>query len=270
VNGQRRETRAKAALVPPGLADLVAGMTWERDLIGEAGATVHRLHAPGRATLYLKHGTGEPAEDITAEMVRQRWLGRFMRVPDVRAFHYVENQAWLLNTAIPGRTAYEALTSEPDEQIKIVSAIAEHLRALHAIPITECPFNSRHVLRLAEARRRLEAGQVVTSDFDPEHENWTPEQVWEEMTALLPIEEDLVVTHGDFTLDNILIEGFEVTGLIDLGKAGIADRYQDLAPIWSNLGEFGKRLQAHFFRAYGIEEPEIRKIRFHLDLGEFF
>ena len=37
-----------------------------------------------------------------------------------------------------------------------------------------------------------------------------------------------------------------------------------------NLAEFGGDLQSLLFRAYGMAEPEARKIQFHLCLDEFF
>jgi len=39
---------------------------------------------------------------------------------------------------------------------------------------------------------------------------------------------DSVATHVDFSLDNLLIHKGEIAGFIDIGRAGIADRYQDI------------------------------------------
>ena len=39
---------------------------------------------------------------------------------------------------------------------------------------------------------------------------------------------DSVATHVDFWLDNLLIHKGEAAGFIDIGRAGIADRYQDI------------------------------------------
>ena len=90
------------------------------------------------------------------------------------------------------------------------------------------------------------------------------------MHSLLPMSFDSVVTHGDFSVGNILLENGRVTGCIDVGRAGVADPYQDLAILWHNLEEFGSDLQVHLFRSYGIAEPDARKIQFHLCLDEFF
>ncbi len=270
MNDAEKETPVKPETVPASLADAVAGMSWARDAVGEAGAIVHRLHAPGRPTLYLKHGQGDVADDITAEMVRLRWFGRHTPSPDVRGFVSIVDEAWLLMSAVPGRTAYQVLKAEPEKRVETVTTLAQHLRALHAIPADQCFFNSQHPLRLKQARQRMEAGEVDASDFDDEHNGWTPEQVWSKLVSLLPLEPDPVVTHGDYSLDNVMIEHGRVTGTIDLGRVGIADRYQDLAVLWNCLGEFGEELQVHMFTAYGVAEPDLRKLRFHLALDEFF
>lgn len=265
-----REVAVDPVAPPAGLAEAVRGYEWARDTVGESGGAVYRLHAPGRETLYLKHGRGEVAGDVIDETARLRWLEGRSSAPLVRGFAPSLEEAWLLMTAVPGRTAYQWLEAEPDRRGEIVTAIAEHLRAFHSLPVDECPFDSGHRLRLAHARRMMEAGLVDASDFGEEHTGWTPRRVWDEMLGLLPIETDPVVTHGDYSLDNILLEDGRVAGCVDMGRLGVADRYQDLAILRDCLGEFDAGLQARLFDAYGIAEPDPRKLRFHLALDEFF
>ncbi len=256
--------------VPAELAGIIGGYQWVRDTIGLSGTSVYRLEAPDRPTLYLKHATGESATELAGEAARLEWLGRYLPVPRVLKCAASPGETWLAMTAVPGITAFEWLEANPGRQREAVTTIADRLRALHAIPTDVCPFDSTYPLRLVEARRRMETGLVDVSQFDGEHEGWMPEQVWDELTALPAFTPDLVVTHGDCTLDNILIEDGRVTGCIDLGLAGIADRWQDLAILWSDLGEFDADLQQHFLTAYGIAEPDRLKIKFHLSLYEFF
>lgn len=56
--------------------------------------------------------------------------------------------------------------------------------------------------------------------------------------------------------------------MIDVGRLGVADRYQDLAILWNNLEEYG--LGAELLRAYGEAEPDETRLRFHLMLDELF
>lgn len=96
--------------------------------------------------------------------------------------------------------------------------------------------------------------------------NWVPGPP----SKLLPFSPDSVVTHGDFSLDNLIFDEGKLIGCIDVGRVGIADRYQDLAILWNCLGEFSPSLQKRLFQKYGIDNPDMNKLQFHLMLDEFF
>lgn len=249
----------------------LTGYKWAQDTIGESGADVYRLHGAANAPdLFLKHGRDAVSKDVIDEMTRLKWLSTHMPVPHVRHFIHTSGEAWLLMSAMPGRTAYQMMEAEPATCFAVVDALAAFLRRLHAIPANICPFNSDHGYRLDLARERIDAGLIDVDDFDAERQGWTAEQVWEAMQTLLPFAPDPVVTHGDFSLDNLFIDASKVTGCIDVGRAGIADRYQDLAVAWNCLGEFDPSLQARFMRQYGITDIDHRKLQFHLMLDELF
>ncbi len=266
-----REHPAKSIEPPPSLLSLVQGYEWARDTVGESGDEVFRLYRPkDDADLYLKHGKAACAVDLAGEMVRLRWLGSRITVPEVRHFIASADEAWLLMTALPGRTAYQVLETCPAGRPALIGALATYLQQLHAIPVESCPFNSDHRLRLVEARWRLDAGLVDEGGFDTARRRRTAQEVWDEMTGLLPSMEDRVVTHGDFSLDNIIVDNGAVVGCIDVGRAGIADRYQDIAILWNCLGDFGPDAQDQLFAAYGIDEPDAKRIQFHLLLDQLF
>jgi aminoglycoside 3'-phosphotransferase-1 len=266
-----REERCEAIPLPAELSAAVAGYAWARNNVGESGGAVYRLHGkPQAPDLFLKQGHGAVADDIVDEMTRLRWIGAYIPAPAVVHFVTVPGEAWLLMTALPGETAYQALEARPQDRLAIVDSLAVFLRRVHAIPVGECPFNSDHVYRLALARKRIDARLVEEEDFDEERAGWTAEQVWQAMHRLLPFAPDPVVTHGDFSLDNILMVDGEVTGCIDMGRVGIADRFQDLAIMWNCLGEFAGDLQDRFIAQYGLAELDPVKLPFHLMLDELF
>jgi len=266
-----RETGCGPIPVPASMAADVAGYRWSRSTVGESGGDVYRLHGKaGSPDLYLKRGAGQVAGDIGAEAARLRWLAGRLPVPVVVDFVQTSGQAWLLMTALPGHTAYQLLTTRPYLATGVVDALAAFLRQIHAIPVDACPFDSALGPRLARARGRIDAGLVDEDDFDEEQEGWTAEQVWDAMQALLPLDVDPVVTHGDYSLDNLLICDGQVSGCIDAGRVGKADRYQDLAIAWNCLAEFGAALQQRFLEQYGIREPDRRKLQLHLMLDELF
>lgn len=268
---RNREEDCAPPRLPACLTTALAGYRWARDTVGEAGAVIYRLHGRADAPdLYLKHGEAAVANDVADEAARLQWLSSLIPVPTVRHVIRTSDEAWLLTTAMSGQTAYQWMEAYPDARPNVVDALAAFLRRLHAIPATICPFDSGHPHRLALARARIDTGLVDTEDFDEERLGWSAQQVWEAMHDLLPFTPDAVVTHGDYSLDNIFLHDGEVTGCIDVGRAGIADRYQDLAIAWNCLGAFDPALQDRFMRQYGLAEIDQRKLQFHLMLDELF
>jgi aminoglycoside 3'-phosphotransferase-1 len=266
-----REEICAAVAVPASMSYELIGYDWARNLVGQSGGAVYRIHGRADAPdLFLKHGCGGVADDIADEMMKLRWLAGHLPAPTLRHFVSTAEDAWLLMTALPGETAYQAMTTRPQDRAGIVDALAQFLRQLHSIPPSVCPFNSDHDYRLRCARTRIDAGLVDQDDFDDVRDGWTAEQVWDAMQKLLPLTPDPVVTHGDFSLDNLLIVDGQVIGCIDVGRVGIADRYQDLAILWNCLGEFDASLQERMLVRYGITDPDQRKLQFHLMLDELF
>lgn len=255
--------------IPASMAGLVAGEDLELISGGRSGCQVFRLRG-GPLDGYLKHGAGASAQEVTDEIVRLRWLANHVSVPELVRFECSQNEAWLLTTALPGQTCFEALREHPQDRLTILDGVASYLQTLHAIPVESCPFNSDHFLRIHQARRRMEQGLVSLDDVDADHAGWSVDRLWQEMIARLPFAPDPVVTHGDFTLDNVIVNGTKVVGCIDVGRAGVADRYQDLALLWNYLEEFGEAARERFLSAYGISALDTDKLAFHLELDEFF
>ena len=56
---------------------------------------------PDAPELFLKHGKGSVANDVTDEMVRLNWLTEFMPLPTIKHFIRTPDDAWLLTTRDP-------------------------------------------------------------------------------------------------------------------------------------------------------------------------
>ncbi|MCM2568644.1 APH(3')-I family aminoglycoside O-phosphotransferase [Janthinobacterium kumbetense] len=264
---------AMLAAMPASMRAAVAGYDWARDSVGESDAAVYRLQGrDGAPDLFLKHGTGAAAAELADELARLRWLAQYLPVPAVAQFARAASpeQAWLLTAAMPGNTACQVLEDNPALGSAVADALAVFLRRLHALPVSDCPFDASHAARLVQARRRIDAGFVDAGDFDAEREGWTAQQVWLALQGYLPLPPDLVVTHGDFSLENILMHDGAVVGCLDVGRAGVADRYQDLAIVWRALGELDAALPPRFVQHYGIVDIDQGKLQFHLLLDELF
>ena len=243
------------------LQEKLDGYTWERNTLGWSAEYVFHLQHPRQPAYYLK-----ASPRLAGECARTIWLQPYLPVPQV--YYFVEEyngRDLLLLSAVPGQLL-EALA--PTEAL--VRGLAQTVRALHAIPLAECPFDARLEVRIAAATRRTEAGLVDEDDFDPQRLGRTAADLLAELMARRPVHEELVVTHGDFTLGNVLAHGESITGLIDLGRVGIGDRAQDLALAGDSIREeFGEVWMHRFFAEYGVALDEERLDYFKL-LDEFF
>ncbi|MCA9887301.1 MAG: aminoglycoside 3'-phosphotransferase [Anaerolineae bacterium] len=255
--------------LPPSIADHIAGYTWEKDDMGLSLNDVYRL-TQGAQTRYLKIASRYHAPELEGEAARIRWLGAYLPVPQVVDFASDEQGAYLLMTAVPGKMACDEIFR--DRIPEVVAALADGLRQFHAAPIGDCPFNKRRRVQLEEARQRMQKGLVNVDEFEQQWQGRSVVSLYEELRRMQPDDEDLVLTHGDFCLPNMLIDPatMAVTGFIDLGRAGISDRYTDLALTARSLGyNWGRQYIPLLFDAYGIG-PDPDKMAFYLLLDEFF
>ncbi len=242
----------------------LAGLSGARVTRGESGAIVVRYDDP---PVFLKSEPDAPFAELAEEIARLRWLGRRgIACPRVLDDGVDADGRWLLMTALPGRDLSVAPLS-PDDRIGIA---ASALRALHAVPIADCPFDHRAEQRIARAAARLQAGLVDLDDLDPHHRGRTPDALLAELWSTRPAIEEPVLTHGDATLENLIASGGVFTGYVDCGRTGIADRHQDLALAVHSIAEhLGDAAVDRFLACYGAPVDPARMAFYRL-LDEFF
>jgi kanamycin kinase/aminoglycoside 3'-phosphotransferase-2 len=254
--------------LPGAIAKTVAGYNWQENHIGYSETKIFHLTAKNKASLYLKIDPHSSKFSLFEEKRRLDWLNNRLPVPASLLFEEDETNGYLLISEIRGVPAIDdALKTDIPN---VVRQLVEGLKMIHAIAVEDCPFNTKLEDKIETARERMLNGLVEEEDFDAERLGKSAEEVFREMIACVPDDRDLVFTHGDYCVPNVILDGGRLSGFVDWAEAGIADRFQDLALLSRSVrNNFGEEYQNLVFELYGIQ-PDQEKIRFYLLLDEFF
>ena len=189
---------------------------------------------------YLKWNPRGTGIDLARERRRLAWLADRHPVPVVLDYGEDADAQWLLTAPVPGLSAVaDEWLAKPAVAIR---AIAEGLRAIHALPVKDVP-------------------EAFTA------ESWvgrTPAAIGPRPPIASP-----VIVHGDACAPNTLI-GDDGTwiGHVDLGDLAVGDRWADLAVASMSLDwNYGEGHQPALFDAYGIA-PDEERIRWYRALWD--
>jgi aminoglycoside phosphotransferase len=255
---------------PEPLRERLTGCEFVTNRTGMSGSAVYQIAGEDREAAFLKISPSTRLGSLRSERDALSWLrGRFP-VPEPLYYEAYRGTDYLLTSSLPGLDAScQELLARPEELVRIY---AESLRELHRIPIDSCPLVQRLDVKLDEARLRVEENAVDETDFEPSNKFRTPADVYRYLLDTRPSSEDLVFTHGDYCLPNVIVDRGRLSGFIDLGRAGIADRYQDLAlAVRSLRHNFGSdRYRASFLEGYGVRDVDEEKIDYYILLDELF
>jgi aminoglycoside phosphotransferase len=255
--------------LPANLTQLISGYSWETKTYGFSTSEVFLLTKPGTENLFLKMAPLSAEQFLLAEKQRLEWLGQRLPAPQVRFFEQDANREYLLITEIAGTDATDKSLAQ--DMATLVRLLAQGLGLIHSLPADGCPFDHTLNAEIERANFRLTHNLVNEADFDVERQGRKATDLFARLLAARPVNEDLVFTHGDYCLPNIIIQQGRISGFVDWGRGGIGDRYRDLALAARSLAyNCGDEWVALLFAEYGLKEPDQSKIDFFMLLDEFF
>ena len=217
------------------------------------GTATWRVVLRSGSVLYLKAGYAGGYPSLAGERERMLWLrSRGVPVPEVVDAGGDDRVEWLLTIALPGLSATDPEHLHRPE--RTVAILAEGLRVFHDVDPAGCPFEFTAPTALRHVAARVRAGSVDPAGFHDDHRHMTPAAALQRLRATAPDSEDLVVCHGDYCFPNMTIAGGRVVGYLDVGEAGLADRWRDIAVgTWAATWNVGPGFEDLFVRTYGIE-----------------
>lgn len=259
--------------IPEQVRAIVGDRPYTCDSVGKSGAAVLCYD-----DMVLKIGPKE--EKFAASLAMLRWLRGRLPVPEVLCAMTEGDTQYLLMSRIPGRMSCDReFTADPEH---LAQLLADALRLLWQVDVTDCPHERRLEDDLLEARQRIADGLVDMDDVEPE--TFGPGGFESPRALLAWLEENRpelepVLSHGDLCLPNVFIKDGRISGFIDLGDCGVSDRWRDIALCHRSLhhnvrGHYAVEPDPDFdpdilFEKLGIE-PNWEKLRYYKLLDELF
>ena len=271
-----RTGREGVMFLPESIRDLMPGEDYETDDIGMSGASVLVFKDK-----ILKVQDWNPESENEYGMLR--YLQDRLPVPHIYAHEVSGGRSYLLMGKCEGQMA--CAPEYMENQTVLCRLLAEGLKRLWSVDISDCPSDQSLSHKLAQAARNIENGLVDMDNVEPDTFG---ENGFRDPAALLQWlyenkpDEELVLSHGDFCLPNIFGRNGRVSGYIDLGRAGMADKWCDIALCYRSISHnYGGRYKSRgnsacqeyddllLFRELGIR-PDWEKIRYYILLDELF
>ena len=261
--------------LPEMIRKFVGTEKYTADKIGESDSEV-RIYD----NFVLKIQPQSPETENEYHIVK--WLNGRLPVPSIPAYEIHNGLAYTLMTKAEGKMLCEMDYLQKPELV--IDIAARGLKMLWETDVSNCPCSvSTLTNRLKAAEYNVTHGLVDIENTEPDTFGDSGFKDPEELLCWLKNNrppEDIVLTHGDHCLPNIFAEGSSISGFIDLGKAGLADRWQDIAIAIRSLdhnfgGRYtdGKRIfdfkPQMLLNALGIGMNE-EKYRYYILLDELF
>ena len=251
---------------PDEIREIIKGKKYSTNDIGMSGSTIIMFD-----NLVLKIEKINLISKQECKMLK--WLQGKLPVPEIISIVEKDGYNYLLMTKMKGKmTCSKEILEEPE---KIIPLIANLFKMMWNIEISDCPINNSIDNMLKNSKNRILNNEVTFPDEGIYNLTKTikfndPNELYQYLEANKPKQEELVFSHGDFCMPNIFIDNNKISGLIDLGRSGISNKWNDIAIFIRSLEyNVGKRpdLVDLLFKELNIE-PNSSLIDYYILLDE--
>lgn len=171
--------------------------------------------------------------------------------------YYISNDSdWLFTASVKGENcSHEKYLAEPG---RLCDTLAQELRKLHETDYTGCPIPDRTAEYLAGAERNYRTGNYEEFHFPDSFSYRSAKEAHDVLAAGKDALQSKVLLHGDYCLPNVILDGWKLSGFIDVGSGGVGDRHIDIFwgiwTLWFNL-KTDKYIE-RFLDAYGRDKAD--------------
>ena len=184
----------------------------------------------------------ENKNNLKEEYERLKWIEGKLNTPKAYYYNETDNIKYLIMEYKKGSPSFKF-----DD---IGYQLGKALKEIHQVNIENCPFNKYSPEQLLS--NFLAKLDSIYPEIQDNYKDETKETVIEFMKENTPT--DKVLTHGDYSMPNILINNGEIS-FIDLGELGISTKYLDIYYLMKSL-KINKKEEIfeEFLKGYGIDK----------------
>ncbi len=198
-------------------------------------------------------------------------IEKVVHVPAILDSGVCNSTVYMITAETAGKSGADLCEKKRPE--KLMEELCRAMGELHNIPIEGLPLLGLEQ-KLAWAEERVSSGSVDEDDFDDVRLGMKAEEILDWLVKNKPDIEDCVFTHGDFCLPNVFMDKCGNSSFIDLGRGGIACRYQDIALLLRSF-QYNYRISSAdeviriFEHSSGID-VDMKRVRYYQVLDELF
>ena len=206
------------------------------------------------------------AGGLEREAIMTRYFHKKGLSAELMHYSTGENDIMLTRAVTGEDCTAEKYLNEPK---RLADLMAEKLRMLHDLDPSDCPVGDRVGEYLARAEINYLSDNYSKEHFPDSFGYASGEEAFSVLMKSGSRLKNQVLIHGDYCLPNIMLNGWDFSGFIDLGGSGIGDRHIDLFwGRWSldfNLSLYGiadaERYGERFLDAYGRDKIDSATLR---------